>query len=287
MSPSIDRLGRTGWAMCFLAGLVTSGCQTIGSAAKLASSPSASGNTAITGTSLGAMAPGDCPKPSGGVATVECRNYIVGKWIAESEQKCNDYLRLLTAQTETVNLGFGLASSLLSGLSTIFTHMSVVKPLAGAGSIASAGKAEYDYDVLAKQTVGAITGAIRVRRNQARLIITKNLNQSTDERGNPLTDEQRLAMYPLSMAAADVQLFHGDCSLNGGLDQLTISNQLAQAQNDAAAVAGFSDQASTQGWPSSAAGNSSAELPDTTRGTSDQPNILRRQLSAPTIIVPH
>jgi hypothetical protein len=209
-------------------------CQTIGGAAKLGNGTQASRNTSITISSLNSMTPQDCPTGSGTVATVECRNYIVGKWIAESEEKCSDYIQLLTAQTASANLGFGLVSGLLSGMSTIFTHLSVVKPLAGAGSIASEARAEYGSDVLAKQTVGAIAGAIRVRRNQDRLIIAKDLNQSRDAKGNPLSDGERMALYPLSMAAADVQLFHADCSLSGGLDQLTRSNQIAQAQNDEA-----------------------------------------------------
>jgi hypothetical protein len=238
-----------------------------------------------------ALAPQDCPGSTGGVATVVCRNYIVGEWIAESEQKCSDYLQFLTTQTTGVNLGFGWASSLLSGLSTIFTHTSVVKPLAGAGSIVSAERAEYDSDVLAKQTIGAMTSAIRVRRNQDRLIIAKNLNQSTDEKGNPLTDEQRLALYPLSVAAADVQLFHGDCSLNAGLDQLTLGNQLAQAQNDEAAVTSSSGAKSTSTPSSPSESEDPSTQPEsaasaTTRSPSGRTNVLGQKLRAQAIIVP-
>jgi hypothetical protein len=235
--PSLELRNFRGCMGCFVwltTSMLGAACQTIGGAAKLGNGTQASRNTSITISSLNSMTPQDCPTGSGTVATVECRNYIVGKWIAESEEKCSDYIQLLTAQTASANLGFGLVSGLLSGMSTIFTHLSVVKPLAGAGSIASEARAEYGSDVLAKQTVGAIAGAIRVRRNQDRLIIAKDLNQSRDAKGNPLSDGERMALYPLSMAAADVQLFHADCSLSGGLDQLTRSNQIAQAQNDEA-----------------------------------------------------
>ena len=296
-------LNRIGCFIWLTACILSTACQTIGGAAKLGNSNKASRNTSIAISSLNSMAPQECPTRSGTVTTVECRNYIVGEWIAESELKCSDFVQQLTAQTASANLGFGFVSGLLSGMSTIFTHLSVVKPLAGAGSIASDARAEYGSDVLAKQTVGAIAGAIRVRRNQERLIIAKDLNQSRDAEGNPLSDEERMALYPLSVAAADVQLFHADCSLSGGLDQLSRSNQIAQAQNDDAVQLKSSSPAkslsatssshdpteSSEADPPSTQGTSSAKTGAETSAKSSTSgrSVLRDQLSRPVIVVQH
>ncbi len=254
------------------AAMLTSGCVTgrftaaTGGAAAFATPTVkdgvASGGSTIYSARLEKMAPANCNADgSGAVTTAVCRNYVVGQWMAESESKCDDYLRLLLTDTTNVNLGLGWTGGLLSGLSTVFTHTTVVKSLAGAGSIVNGAKSEYDADVIAKQTVSAITGAIRVRRNQDRVLITSNLNQLKDSNDNTLdTDDKRLAYYPLSVAAADVLLFHSHCSLNAGLEQLQNSNQAAQEKTDQAqtAPAGSSAPGAVSSGPAPAAGSSAA-----------------------------
>jgi hypothetical protein len=326
-----------GNALAALLAVLTSGCVTANFTAATGGAAAfdaptvkngvTSGGSTIYTASLQQMAP--CKADgTAAVTTAICRNYVVGQWMAESESKCDDYLRLLMTDTTNVNLGLGWTGGLLSGLSTVFTHTGVVKSLAGAGSIVNGAKSEYDADVIAKQTVSAITGAIRVRRNQDRVVITSNLNQVKDSNDNALdTDDKKLAYYPLSVAAADVLVFHSHCSLNAGLEQLQNSNQAAQEKTDqaqttpagssapgaassaptlgsapapsSAPAAGSSAPAANSAAAASSAPSNSRTLPgssaptaapaplSTPAPTAIQQNTLRQMLDSQRVLTPH
>ncbi|MTJ82834.1 MAG: hypothetical protein F8N37_17745 [Telmatospirillum sp.] len=218
-------------AVLCLTALAAGGCSTIVGPMGGGKPTAETGVFPVPGSPYAALAPAGCQ--ANAVTAPDCRNFLVGVWIAESNKKCNDYLVTLTQDTSSWNLGLGWSSVLLSGLSTVFAKTETVKPLAGLGGAFAAGKTEYDADVLAKSTVGAIVLAIGAKREQDLQVIMQNMGSLQTDGTYLVTTLER---YPVSLAGAQVEQYHQDCSLNAGLAQLaqTAAQSSATVHNNPA-----------------------------------------------------
>ncbi len=104
------------------------------------------------------------------------------------------------------NFWSGTASSIFGAAGATAEAVNVAKYLSALSGVSSAVRAEYNQDYFADVAAHIITKGINSRRDN---ILEKMKVASTKE----------LDEYSLELAIADAVVYHGACSLTGGLEQ--------------------------------------------------------------------
>ncbi len=94
------------------------------------------------------------------------RNEIQGRLLVASDQRCNVYLNFLQTQQSDGKYALGLGSIITGGLGAVFTEAAVTRPLAGASSIFSGWRAEFENQYFINQATYTIADAIKQRRQR-------------------------------------------------------------------------------------------------------------------------
>ena len=94
------------------------------------------------------------------------RNQIQGRLLVAADQRCSVYLNFLQTQQSDGKYALGLGSVITGGLGAIFTEAAVTRPLAGASSIFSGWRAEFENQYFINQATYTIAEAIKQRRQR-------------------------------------------------------------------------------------------------------------------------
>ncbi|NOX94877.1 MAG: hypothetical protein GXP04_07200 [Alphaproteobacteria bacterium] len=94
------------------------------------------------------------------------RNSIQDQIMVHSENYCRYFKAKLHDTDIKVNLGLGLASTVLSGLATIFTDPTTVRALAGAAGITSGSQSRYNEVMFANLAVQTVIAGIDLSREK-------------------------------------------------------------------------------------------------------------------------
>jgi hypothetical protein len=144
------------------------------------------------------------------------RSEIQEALLAKSNYLCSGYKADIMRVQTSNNLITGDLTTALAGLATIFTQVGTVRPLAGAATITSGLRSEFNSDVFANLNIQVITAGIEKRRTEWYGALVK---------ARSCTMEQ----YPLQQAIKDAYIFHNYCNLYSGLEEANLS--INQAQN--------------------------------------------------------
>lgn len=145
------------------------------------------------------------------------RNELQSRLIMASNQRCGLYLREITAAKAQTNMAWGGLSLLLTGASTVVTHVPTVKALAAGAGAATATNALYDQSYFNNLAVGVISAGIIKQREG---ILIQISNKST----------KGLVEYPVSRAVADALQYHSACNVISGLETAAVATKLAPTQ---------------------------------------------------------
>jgi hypothetical protein len=138
------------------------------------------------------------------------RNAFAEQWMARSDYLCRMFKDNLIAISRDQRLSTDIASTVLSGLATIFTPLSVVHPLTGAATIVTGVGAAASTDTFGQQTGDVLASAIQTARENQANQIEQNLTLP-------------VARYDVYRAQRDVVDYHGMCSLETALQQIRAS----------------------------------------------------------------
>ena len=136
------------------------------------------------------------------------RDRFVEQWMARSDILCRQYKDRIMMISRDTRLATDATRTILSGLATIFTSLSVVHPLTGAATIVGGVGAAADSDIFQRQSGEIIAAAIRTARENQGNQIERNLTELPLER------------YNIYRAQRDVAEYHNMCSLETGLSQI-------------------------------------------------------------------
>jgi hypothetical protein len=152
------------------------------------------------------------PTPSAqGADLKQYRDGYVEQWMVRSDILCRQYKDKIMMLSRDTRLATNATQTILSGLATIFTSISVIHPLTGAATIVGGVGAAADSDVFHKQSGEIIAAAIQTARENQGNQIERNLN------------ELPLDKYNIYRAQRDVVEYHNMCSLETGLSQIRVA----------------------------------------------------------------
>ncbi len=129
--------------------------------------PTPSGQTAATTTcsKTGFSFSGEqAEQAAKNLALIVRRNQVQDEIISVSENVCRRFKIALNDQITKTNFSLGTAVSTLAGLGAIFTDATTARSLAGAASIVSGIRAEYNEAYLQSLTVQVVTKGIDAKR---------------------------------------------------------------------------------------------------------------------------
>lgn len=138
------------------------------------------------------------------------RDQYVEMWMARSDDLCREYKDRLIRLSRDVRFATDASRTILSGLATIFTSLSVIHPLTGAATIIGGIGMASDEDVFHKQGGELIASAIQTARESQANQIEINLKSGP-------------ADYSIWRAHRDVVDYHNMCSLETALAQVRSS----------------------------------------------------------------
>jgi hypothetical protein len=152
------------------------------------------------------------PAPSAPESTDRLyRDGFVEQWMARSDHLCREYKDKIILVSRNTRFATDAASTILSGLATIFTAVGTIHPLTGAATIVSGVGAAAQTDTFEQQSGEIIAAAIQTaRENQA--------NQIENNLKIYMTDK-----YNIYRAQRDVIDYHNMCSLETALTQVRSS----------------------------------------------------------------
>lgn len=143
------------------------------------------------------------------------RNAIQDRLIAASNAICRDYKGALKQTHANWNLFWGSATTVLGGVGALVQPVDLSRLFAGAASVSSGLRAEYNQTVYSTLAVEIVTKAIDKTRND-------KLKEITTEQ------ERELANYSLERAVSDVVVYHDRCSLLAGLQEASTAVSLSE-----------------------------------------------------------
>lgn len=133
------------------------------------------------------------------------RNRIQDRLILASNEGCEAFKTVLKRKQADRNFEFGTATVLFGAAGAVATGAQAAKNLAALAGASGGVRAEYNRDFFADVAAHVITKGINGRRKEM-------LN------GIAAGQAKSLAAYSLEAALSDVVVFHGACSLVGGLE---------------------------------------------------------------------
>lgn len=142
------------------------------------------------------------------------RNSIQDTILASADRACVVYERTLTLMGSNSDVLFGGGSTLLGGLSAVFTNVTTARILGGSAGILSGLGAEVNSAFFHQQSIHVIKAGL----NLARLDVSQQIweNRSKD-----------VADYTLEAAIRDSVRYAGACSISAALDK--VKDQIKEA----------------------------------------------------------
>jgi hypothetical protein len=133
------------------------------------------------------------------------RNRIQDRLVLASNEGCEAFKTVLKRKQGERNFEFGTATVLFGAAGAVASSATAAKNLAALAGVSGGVRAEYNRDFFA---------------DVAAHVITKGINSRRKEILDGITAGQRgmLAAYSLESAIADIVVYHGACSLVGGLE---------------------------------------------------------------------
>jgi hypothetical protein len=138
------------------------------------------------------------------------RDQYVEMWMARSDSLCREYKDRVIRASRDARFATDASRTILSGLATIFTSVSVIHPLTGAATIIGGVGSAADDDFFQRQGGELIASAIQTARESQANQIEFNLKSSP-------------ADYNIWRAHRDVVDYHNMCSLETALSQIRSS----------------------------------------------------------------
>lgn len=145
------------------------------------------------------------------------RNRVQDRIIAASNQRCGEYKIFVRQFNKNANFFLGLLTTLSAGAGTIFTDEGTVRALTGSTTILSGTQSRFNEVFFEQNTIQLLTIGFESRRKK--ILIEINALQKAE-----------IHDYTVERAVGDAIRYHDACSINVGLEELTIS----QAQSDLA-----------------------------------------------------
>jgi hypothetical protein len=144
------------------------------------------------------------------------RNSIQDRLIAASNSICVEYKSSLKQAQANTNLNFGGASTIFGGLGALSKAANPARLYSGAAAMASGLRAEVNQNIYAMLAVEVITKAIDKTRTEALRDIDAN-------------QARVVTNYTLERAIADVEEYHGRCTVLAGLQEAATA--VSQSEN--------------------------------------------------------
>ncbi len=154
----------------------------------------------------------------------ERRNRIQDRILAASEQSCNVYQVYLQRLQSNANFVGGTLTTLLGGLSTIFTSEGVTRILAGSAAISGGIQSEFNQDFMFGELVPVITRGIEEKRKSVRNeIMSRRFKTPAEPAGQETQTQTRtltpISEYSLQAAVVDAIRYHRACTITAALEE--------------------------------------------------------------------
>jgi len=133
------------------------------------------------------------------------RNRIQDRLLMASNDACENYKTVLKRKQADRNFQYGVASIGLGAAGAVSTVANTARVFSALAGATAGARAEYNRDYFADLAAQVITKAITNRRKEI-------LASILDGQGKGLLE------YSLESAIADAIIYHGACSLIGGLE---------------------------------------------------------------------
>lgn len=133
------------------------------------------------------------------------RNRIQDRLILASNEGCEAFKTVLKRKQGQRNFEFGTATVLFGAAGAVASGVTAAKNLAALAGASGGIRAEYNRDFFSDVAAHVISKGINSRRREILDGITKG-------------QEKALSAYSLEAAMADLVVYHGACSLVGGLE---------------------------------------------------------------------
>jgi len=133
------------------------------------------------------------------------RNRVQDRLILASNEGCEAFKTVLKRKQADRNFEFGTATVLFGAAGAVATGAQAAKNLAALAGASGGIRAEYNRDFFSDVAAHVISKGINSRRREI-------LNGIATGQARPLAD------YSLEAALADIVVYHGACSLVGGLE---------------------------------------------------------------------
>jgi hypothetical protein len=134
------------------------------------------------------------------------RNRIQNRLIMASNELCENYKVLLKKKQSRFNFWSGAAATLFGAAGSIATGAEGPQILAALSGATSGVRAEYNEQYFSDLAAHVITKGIAARRKEIQSAIELGQQKETSD-------------YTIELAIADAIVYHGACSLVGGLEQ--------------------------------------------------------------------
>jgi hypothetical protein len=150
------------------------------------------------------------------------RNRIQDRLIMASNEICENYKVLLKKKQAHFNFWSGAAATVLGAAGAVVTGQDAARTLSALSGASSGIRAEYNEQYFSDLAAHVITKGINARRKEILGIINEG-------------QKRPVAEYTIETAMADAIVYHGACTLIGGLEQAdaTISKFVGSAGLDA------------------------------------------------------
>jgi hypothetical protein len=145
------------------------------------------------------------PAKSANLAYV--RNRIQDRLIAASNDKCESYKTVLKEKQSTANFYYGLTSILSGAAGAIADGVQAARNLAAISGVSTSLRAEHNQDYYAEMAAHVIAKGITQKRKVIADAIYCARQQAEKD-------------YTIERAIGDSLIYHGACSLIGGLETL-------------------------------------------------------------------
>ncbi len=133
------------------------------------------------------------------------RNRIQDRLILASNEGCEAFKTVLKRKQADRNFEFGTATVLFGAAGAVATGAQAAKNLAALAGVSGGVRAEYNRDFFSDVAAHVITKGINSRRKEI-------LGNIAAGQAKPISG------YSLEAALSDVVVFHGACSLVGGME---------------------------------------------------------------------
>jgi hypothetical protein len=134
------------------------------------------------------------------------RNRIQDRLILASNEICENYKTLLKKKQAHFNYWSGTAATVFGAAGGVATGTNAARILSALSGASSGVRAEYNEQYFSDLAAHVVTKGINARRKEILGVIT-------EARSKPVE------VYSIEMAIADAIVYHGVCSLVGGLEQ--------------------------------------------------------------------